>query len=147
MPILSLISATAVLVSAGSWAADASRPLEFKFRGARDQGSELSEMLSLSPAPFDAPRALGDSRRRSALDEWTREFCGPNLKLQSGCLVTGKLYGKEKAKSWEPDDRVSEIGDAGDKGLAIVPVPAAAPLLLSALAGLVFASRGRRYQR
>ena len=105
MLILSLISATAVLVGAGSSAADASWSLESRYSGSRDQGSELSEMLSLSPAPFDALRALGDSRRRSVLNEWKREFCGPALKLQSGCLAVGELYEKEKAKRREPDVR------------------------------------------
>ena len=147
MPLLSLILASAVLVGAGSWGADASRSLEFEFSRPGDSNSETSEILSRIPMPFDAAKVRGDGPRRFVINEWTRDFCGPDLKPQSVCLVAGELYEKKKARPFEPGARVSEISDDDKMEQAIVPVPAAAPLLLSALAGLAFASRGRENSR
>lgn len=48
------------------------------------------------------------------------------------------------ADAWTLGDRAPEISVADKVEQEIVPVPAAAPLLLSALAGFLFAASGRR---
>jgi hypothetical protein len=80
------------------------------------------------------------------MNELKRDLCGPNSTLQLACILE-QLDEESKGRVLEIDPPIREISGPDDVSPAIVPVPAAAPLFLSALAGLAFASRGRRDRR
>ncbi len=146
MTVLSLISASAVLVGAGSWGADEVRLSESKFTGHGLRNTEFSETIVLDAIRFDRREDRGDGPPRFVMKELKRDLCGPNSTLQLACILE-RLDEESKERVLEIDLPIREISGPDDASPAIVPVPAAAPLLLSALAGLAFASRGRRDRR
>jgi hypothetical protein len=110
-------------------------------------GSAASEALSQRSNPFERSEERRSIPRGLIVREWARDLCGPELIRQMGCLVAERREERQVTPPLVLSDRVLESGNADNAELAVVPIPAAAPFLLSALAGLAFASRGRRGSR
>ncbi len=76
-----------------------------------------------------------------------REIDSWDLKPQSGQVVAGEAYETEKSRTFKLSEGASQISSADKKMRPVTLVSAVTPLLLSAIAGLAFASGGRRYKR
>lgn len=144
MSILSLTSAAALLIGAGSWGGGEARFIETKLSGYGDWNSGSRETLVRDPMHFYGRQARKDDPLRFVMKELKRDFCSPESQLEFACIFGGGIDGEAKGSVSEDGDRATEITNSDKPTTAIVPVPGAAPILLSALTGFAFASRGRR---
>lgn len=133
MLISSLISTAVALVGMASWSAVPSQNRESDFKSPNRSISDVREIAS-------------GSRMRSD-DREARDACAGVLNPPSGCVAAGAADEMGNTRTFELSDGASQNGDAAKKMRSITLMSAAAPLLLSAIAGLAFAGGGRRYKR